>query len=180
MDPAYAETLLRRAGAEPLEAFPGRSRRWKARCLDPACRAVCYPVLRSIQRNNSAACPECSAPGFSSLAPSYIYLVINEYLGAAKVGIMNAGSSRLDQHRRAGWTVHQSAYMPMGWLAREAERAVIRRWRALGWPPAITDPAATPQGGNSETVAVIGDRDKHLLWNHVLLAITHTKRAGRS
>ncbi len=88
IDPAYAETLLRRAGAEPLEAFPGRSRRWKARCLDPACRAVCYPILRSIQRNNSAACPECSEPGFSSLAPSYVYLVINEQLGAAKVGAL--------------------------------------------------------------------------------------------
>jgi hypothetical protein len=172
MDPAYAETLLRRAGAEPLEPFPGRNVRWKARCLAPACRAVCYPIVRSIQRNKSAACPECSQPGFSSLAPSYVYLVVNEHLGAAKVGIMNAGSSRLDQHRRAGWSVHETAYIPMGWLARQAERAVLQRWRACGWPPAVIDSAAMPQGGISETVAMIGDRDKHLLWSHVLLAVT--------
>ena len=175
MDPGYAETLLRRAGAEPLDAFPGRRRRWKARCLDPACRSVCYPILSSIQRNNSAACSECRQWGFSSLAPSYVYLVVNEHLGAAKVGIMNAGSSRLDQHRRAGWTVHQSFYMPMGWGAKEVECAVLQRWRALGWPPAITDPAAMPQGGMSETVAMIDGRDRQLLWNDVLLAIAHTQ-----
>ena len=90
----------------------------------------------------------------------------------AKVGIMNAGSSRLDQHRRAGWSVHETAYIPMGWLARQAERAVLQRWRACGWPPAVIDSASMPQGGISETVAMIGDRDKHLLWSHVLLAVT--------
>ena len=32
-----------------------------------------------------------------------------------------------------------------------------------------------PQGGISETVAMAGARDRHLLWNHVLLAITDSK-----
>jgi hypothetical protein len=170
-DPAYAQTLLRRAGAEPLELFPGRNSRWKARCLDPGCRAVVYPILRSIQRNSSSACPECSDLGFNPLAPSSVYLVINLALVAAKVGIMNIGSSRLDQHRRAGWQTHDTAYVPMGWLARAVELAVISRWRELGWKQAVTDPALMPQGGMSETVALALGRDQDMLWNHVLTAV---------
>jgi hypothetical protein len=176
MDPAYAETLLRRAGAEPLEPFPGRNNRWKALCLDPACGTVVYPILRSIQRNGSPACPECNDPGFNPLAPSCIYLVINETLGTAKIGIMNAGSSRLDQHRRAGWHTYDTVYVPMGWLARAAERAVISRWRELGWPQAIADPIAMPQGGMSETVALAPGRDRRLLWKHVLIAVDYIMR----
>jgi hypothetical protein len=176
MDPGYAETLLRRAGAEPLEPFPGRDTRWKARCLDPACGSVVYPILRSIQRNGSPACPQCSDQGFNPLAPSCVYLVVNQMLGAAKVGIMNAGSSRLDQHRRAGWHTYDTVYMPMGWLARAAERAVISHWRELGWPPAVTDPSVMPQNGMSETVTLAHGRDGHLLWKHVLIAVDHITR----
>jgi hypothetical protein len=176
MDPAYAETLLRRAGAEQLEPFPGRNKRWKACCLDSACGAVVYPILRSIQRNGSPACPDCSDPGFNSLAPSYVYLVINEALGAAKVGIMNAGSSRLDHHRRADWQIHDTVYMPMGWLARAAERVVISGWRELGWPQAITHLAAMQQNGMSETVALAPSREVRLLWKHVLAAVDHVAR----
>ena len=179
-DPAYAQALLRRAGAEPLEPFPGRNSRWKACCLDPGCRAVVYPILRSIQRNGSPACPECSDTGFNPLAPSSVYLVINLTLSAAKVGIMNAGSSRLDQHRRAGWHTHDTAYAAMGWVARAAERAVISRWRELGWQQAITDPAAMPQGGMSETVALVPGGDPHVLWQHVLTAVDHAGQTRAS
>jgi hypothetical protein len=59
------------------------------------------------------------------------------------VGIMNAGSSRLEQHRRSGRSVHETAYVPVDWLAYEAERAVLNHWGASDWPPAIANPDTT-------------------------------------
>ena len=102
--------------------------------------------------------------------------MIKETLDGAKVGIMNAGSSRIDQHRRAGWHTYDTVYVPMGWLARAAERAVISRWRELGWPQAIADPISMPQGGMSETVALAPGRGRRLLWKQVLTAVDYTMR----
>jgi hypothetical protein len=89
-----------------------------------------------------------------------IYLVVSAQRSAVKVGIMNAGSGRLDEHRRNGWEsliIDGEPFVwpvPTGRQAEEIEHAIIRVWRE-GLGAAIAVAAHDmPQGGFTETASL--------------------------
>jgi hypothetical protein len=87
-----------------------------------------------------------------------LYLVTHEAHQAAKIGIgivwANGHMPRVAVHLSHGWSIH-AAWTGISALpdAYGIERAVIRRWREAGLPPAVTR-AQMPQSGYTETVAL--------------------------
>ena len=103
-------------------------------------------------RVRGSGCPACAFSGFSQSAPSIVYVLENKILQALKVGIMNQGTSRLQQLARDGWTVAELFDLPEGWMARDIERRVLTWIRHdLKAPPALTA-ADTKYAGWTETV----------------------------
>lgn len=58
-DPKEAIALIRRAGATPLEPFPGLQVKWKCKCNK--CKQIIYPRLGPIKYRNVRACQSCVA-----------------------------------------------------------------------------------------------------------------------
>ncbi|WP_351237692.1 hypothetical protein [Streptomyces sp. NPDC002133] len=147
---AAAEDLLRRAGAEPLAAFPGIKKPWRARCLN--CHRDITPSLDSIKHAGTGACRYCGGYGISADDNALVYLTTHQNLGAAKIGIAKVGSRRLLQHRAHGWTVVTTVKLP-GRHARAVEHAVLTAWKDLALPYGVR-PADMPQSGFTETVSL--------------------------
>ena len=172
LDPAFAAQILRESGAEPdlSVPFPGRRKRWVARCLIPDCGLKIFPIVESVRRGSSP-CPAHAAHGFNSAAPAFVYLVVEPTRRIAKIGICNAGSARIVVHSRMGWTLHEQTYFTEGWKAYAVEQSVLHRWRKIErWPVALTDAADMPQNGHTETVATAPGRTADVLWTHVQTA----------
>jgi len=96
-------------------------------------------------------CPACSVYGFDRTGPAVVYLVTHPVLRAHKVGIAGVASSRLRQHRAAGWEVYRTIEFPTGAEALAVEQAVLHWMRdEEGWPPALS-------AGSGWTETVDGD-----------------------
>ena len=81
-----------------------------------------------------------------------LYLLHHEALDALKIGVTNAGTNRLRDHRREGWEV-AGRVKGTGEAVYLAERAVLGWWREeLALPPHVSS-NSMPQGGWTETVS---------------------------
>ena len=136
------------AKVELLGPFTGTKDKVKTRCLGCG-----YVSMRTVQWSKpSGTCVRCGARPYDFTAPSVVYLLVHELLGALKIGVSNDGTNRLQDHRRQGWEIIEKHRMT-GEQAYLVERAVLAWWRVdLGLPPYLSR-AEMPQRGETETVS---------------------------
>ena len=109
------------------------------------------PHFASIQRGSG--CKFCAPYGLDLNAPATLYLIEQPELRAAKIGIAELTSDRIDVHIRHGWKVIKVWRFNTGKDAGHAETAVLEYFRnELKFPPFLR-PADMPQGGYTETIS---------------------------
>ena len=153
VDPDEAVELMRAAGLEPLEPYPGAHVPWRCRCT--TCAREVSPNYDSVQ--GGGACRFCSTGGIDYTAPGIIYLMHHPELFCLKIGVSTtaARTVRVDTHAKTGWVIIQTWDTPSGEDAEQIEQQVLTWWRnELGAPIALTK-AEMPNGGWSETAALI-------------------------
>jgi hypothetical protein len=167
-DPKTAVEDMKRAGYKPMVPFPegGVKARWLSIHLE--CGKEVSPTLDKIS-SGFRPCPHCSNHGYNAAMPAIVYLVVNDELGAAKIGICNEGSRRLVDHQRLGWTLARSAMLG-GREAPAVEAAVLRIWRVELMLPIALGADDMPQGGWTETMR-LKDRSLKLLLSDLRRAL---------
>jgi hypothetical protein len=131
-----------------LEPFTSTHHAIRVECLECG-----YQSRRRINWSAPAkGCVRCGHRPFDFTAPSVLYLLHHEALDALKIGVTNAGTNRLRDHRREGWEV-AGRVKGTGEAVYLAERAVLGWWREeLALPPHVSS-NSMPQGGWTETVS---------------------------
>ena len=163
VDPEDADSVMRSAGLEPLERYPGALTPWRCRCT--TCGREVAPVLGTIRAGGG--CRYCATRGLDLNAPALLYVITHGELEAHKVGIGSPTAGRLDTHRRHGWSVYRVMHFDTGQQAFEVEAGVLRWLRLeMGLPPALTQ-REMPQRGETETVHA-ADIELPLLWREVV------------
>ena len=122
INPEAAASLMREAGLEPLEQYPGSLRPWKCRCTK--CGRTVQPCYSTIHRG-SGGCRWCRSSGFKSSQNAIVYLITHPRHGAAKIGITDADRSRLKKHSQRGWQVLAEVQVP-GERALSIEKGITR------------------------------------------------------
>ncbi|MGY4963140.1 hypothetical protein [Streptomyces sp. 900105245] len=153
------------SGLQPLQSYPGVRERWKCKCLNPACRAIVFPTLGSVT-SRGTGCSECAEYGFKRERPAMVYLLAHERIQAAKVGICNVGTGRIEKHQGRGWELYATLSFAVGRDAERLEREILAEWRAQDWKP-VRDEGRTYDGW-TETAPVTPDLPIGSLWNGVL------------
>lgn len=160
---AARDLMITLAGLEPEVPYPGVREPWQSRCL--SCNSVVYPRLGSITSHGSG-CSECASYGFQRTAPAYVYFLTNSRLNAAKVGICNIDTGRIEKHVRRGWECRERLHFEVGRTAELLEKNVLAEWRAQGWGPVRDGEAA--YDGWTETVAITDEATAPELWMGIL------------
>lgn len=102
-------------------------------------------------------CPTCSQKGYAPGIPGILYFLEHEELRARKVGITNAGKTRLTKFQRYGWNVLFTYESDNGQLIVDAETAILRVIRKeLKMPPALGRQEMSLTGGWTETFSIDG------------------------
>lgn len=162
-DVAHATMVA--AGLVPLMTYPGVRERWKCRCMNPSCGAVVFPTLGSVH-SRGTGCVECAVSGFRPGEPALVYLLHHERLQAAKIGICNIGTGRIERHQRRGWQLHATLACRVGRDALRLEREVLAEWRAQDLKPVLDDGRGFD--GWTETAPLSSAATTELLWSGVL------------
>jgi len=150
IDEKDAIEIMVKSNLTPLESYKTVHTPWKSRCNK--CQQIVTPHLASIQRGSG--CKFCAPYGLDLDAPATLYLIEQPELRAAKIGIAESTSDRIDVHIRYGWKVLKVWQFKTGDLAGRAENAVLEYFRnELKLPPFLR-PADMPQGGYTETVSI--------------------------
>jgi hypothetical protein len=143
------------------------------------CGTFNRPRYSSIVSDGQGGCSQCSTSGFRGDKPALIYLMMHAAKQAAKAGICNIGTGRMDKHARNGWTPHATYRFDLGEHARAVEKMTVATWRARGsdWQEARV-PEANKYDGFTETVSLVR-ADGRLtslteLWDDVLSSIAAT------
>jgi hypothetical protein len=152
VDEEDAIRVMRAANLKPLEGFRGVHTPWKSQC--DKCHQVVSPRFASVQ--NGSGCRFCAPYGLDLLKPASLYLIEQLELRAAKIGIAESTSDRIDIHIRHGWNVVQVWHFETGELAGKAESAVLAYFRDELELPPFLGPSDMPQGGYTETVSSSG------------------------
>jgi hypothetical protein len=152
-DAAEAKEAMLGAGLTPLEPYPGRNKPW--RCTCEKCQREVSPRLGSIL-SGAGSCRFCADRGsFSVTQPTDVYLLHHDGFAALKVGVANQGSLRIAGHERHGWKLIKTWPCEDGATALFIERQVLRWWRHDRLAPEAMRPSEMPQGGFTETAAVL-------------------------
>ena len=105
----------------------------------------------------NSGCKYCQSVGLDRTAPGVLYLVKSEDFQSLKIGVTSTAAkvNRLQRHAKCGWVEVQQWSLDNGAIAEAVETLVLNMWRKnLGVPFAVL-PSDMPQGGFSETVALI-------------------------
>jgi formylmethanofuran dehydrogenase subunit E len=147
-----AINVMHGAGVEPLEPYPGSTRRWKCRCMK--CNSIVSPRYNDVQRGHGA-CLHCSGHPRGADA-AVIYLMLHKKHQAVKIGIGAArqGRGRVKQHEKRGWSALYIWDSVDGVTAYTVEQTVLSTWRSTGIPTAVL-PSDMPQGGWTETAPLV-------------------------
>jgi recombinational DNA repair protein (RecF pathway) len=151
VDPKDAEAIMLAASLKPLEPFTKSEAPWKSQCLK--CSEIVFSSFHTVK--GGSACRYCANRGFQPNKESIVYLVVNELFKAAKIGIMNVGTSRIRDHQKNGWFVLHQVEVP-GKLAMEIESSILLYWRDELRLPIYMSPESMPQAGYTETVSLDG------------------------
>jgi hypothetical protein len=144
--------MMEEAGLTPLEKYQSVHAPWKSRCNK--CNQIVHPQFTSVQRGSG--CRFCAPYGLDLQKPATLYLIEQSELRAAKIGIAESTSDRIDVHIRRGWKVIQVWQFSTGELAGKAEGAVLAYFRDELELPPFLGPSDMPQGGYTETVSSSG------------------------
>ena len=125
INPEDATLLMRDAGLEPLEPYPGTQTPWKCRCLK--CERGVTPTYLSV--SHGGGCRYCATPGLNWQDKSTLYLLTSTHF--MKVGIANKKtlSKRLRQHKRWGLEPVSFWEFETGDAAYRVEQGVVSWWR---------------------------------------------------
>lgn len=139
---------------EPLEGYVSATTPRRCRCL--TCAREVTPQYNSL-KSGQGGCKYCAPVGLQRAAPGVLYLVKYDAYRVLKVGVTSTSSrrDRVKAHVDNGWEVVKTWDVADAGLAEAAETAVLNHWRkALGAPVAMRR-EDMPQGGYSETVAMM-------------------------
>ena len=136
----------------PLEEYSVSETIWKC-----ACQICDGSVDIENKRNSSWECRYCKyKPGpekFSEINPAILYLIVNEKLGAAKIGVSGKkDSERMQQHEEAGWKIEKTWQLTNGADAKILEARVKRMWKNAGIKTLPRN--KLPQGGYTESALI--------------------------
>lgn len=174
VNPETAKGNMIERGYWPLADFPGTRAPWLSACME--CGEFIRPRYSSIVNSGQGGCFNCATSGFRESEPALIYLVVHHDMQAAKVGICNLETRRIDKHRRRGWVLHETYQFDQGVYARAAEKATVTLWRARGknWQQFLL-PKREKYDGFTETVSLIRAdgslTSPDALWTDVLTSI---------
>ncbi|WP_405649639.1 hypothetical protein OG581_52490 [Streptomyces sp. NBC_01386] len=164
IDPLTArDIMISQAGLMPQEPYPGVRERWECRCMN--CQSIVHPTLGSVN-SRGTGCSECANSGFQRGSPGLLYLVTHQRLQAAKIGICNLHTRRIERHEGRGWQRHATLDFPLGRDAELLERQVLAEWRAQGWRPVLD--GGKPYDGWTETIPFDEEVTPDTLWQGVL------------
>ncbi len=92
-------------GWDPESVFPNdkKNRQWKCKHGHIVFAAPTTRIRSFKHHGGGDGCAECSTSGFKISKPSAFYLVYRT--GQFKLGKMNIGSGRIEEHRRNGWSL---------------------------------------------------------------------------
>lgn len=148
-----AISIMESAGFKPIEQYKSRVSPWKS--IHLKCGYEVAPTLSNVTRGTG--CKFCANTGIDYTAPGILYLMKHEGFYSIKIGISStkARKLRIPTHVRNGWELIRQWNLDTADTALTIETIIINKWRKeLGAPPAIT-PSDMPQGGASETAALI-------------------------
>lgn len=158
-----AVALFRARGFEPLEPFPGGGRRdWLCRCI----RCGNDVELQFTSVKAGRGCRYCAHSGFKAHEAAWLYLIFHRQLDAAKIGVTNLNTRRIQNHASQGWELYERIEVP-GLNALDLEEAVLRRWRLTLGLPQVLPREAMRYGGATET-ARLSALDLAGEWRRVL------------
>lgn len=164
IDPRRARELMLRRGFEPLEDYPGVREPWRCRCR--TCKNIVKPSLSSITRKPQGGCNTCAEYGFKRGKPAAVYLMIHRRMQAAKVGVCNLDSGRIEKHQRRGWELYRAMPFELGQRAEDLETEVLVEWRSEGREPVLD--GENTYDGYTETVPLQDPADAALLWQDLV------------
>ena len=154
IDEDVAAAVMLANQLEPLEPYPGSAEPWLCRCMK--CQREVTPRRHGVQKGQGG-CKYCQSVGLDRTAPGVLYLVRSEDFQSLKIGVTSTAAkvNRLERHAKCGWVEVQQWSLDNGAIAEAVETLVLNMWRKnLGVPFAVL-PSDMPQGGFSETVALI-------------------------
>ena len=123
--PELAKELL----GDPTKYIAGTHEMLEWKCS--TCRYEWPATGHSRVRSSGGGCSKCSKRGHDQSKASVFYIVGRP--GQFKLGIMNAGTKRLNQHRWSGWATLDTIELT-GRSARELETTAKRMLRKKGVP----------------------------------------------
>ncbi|WP_158812337.1 hypothetical protein [Streptomyces fulvoviolaceus] len=102
------------------------------------CGIEVSPTLVKIRAGGG--CKFCATHGIDLAGPSKVYVITHREWKAVKIGIgaCTGYASRLIQHERQGWQLHQARDYTTGAAAYDVEQAVLSRLRQAGLIPFLT------------------------------------------
>ena len=149
VDESDAVFIMKKAGLIPLEKYQSANTPWKSQCNK--CKQIVMPRFATVQRGSG--CRFCAPYGLDLNKPATLYLIEQPELRAAKIGIAESTSDRIDVHIRYGWKVLKVWQFNTGELAGRAETAVLSYFRDELKTCPFLRPADMPQGGFTETIS---------------------------
>ena len=154
VDPDEATKLMRSAGLEPIALYPGAGAPWLCRCQE--CEREVAPSYSNV-RKRGRGCRYCAPIGFAYAAPGLVYLLHNPSYAVLKVGKTTQATirNRVSDHLARGWVLVGTWATESGDAATIVEARVLAWWRQdLGAPAALLR-EDMPQGGWTETAALV-------------------------
>lgn len=149
VNPNEAITLMKAAGVEPLEPYPGYSAKWKVRCM--RCGRESTPMYSSIAKGQGA-CFRCGTNYGNE--PAHVYLVHDLKRKVVKIGITNIHAHRMKKYQN--WETVKFIRVGSGNEAAKIEAEVLKKWRIeMGLSPALSR-EEMPHKGYSETADEAG------------------------
>ena len=150
----FVDALFAAKDLEPLEEYKGASIPRLCRCLK--CKREVSPQYNSL-KSGQGGCKYCSPVGLQRAAPGILYLVKNDSYRAMKVGVSSetARQDRIKSHKDNGWEVVKTWTVVDAGLAEVVETSVLSHWRTVVGAPIAMQRKDMPQGGYSETVAML-------------------------
>ena len=150
---SVAIAIMTNASFKPLEKYTSRVKPWKS--IHLKCGYEVKPTLANVAKGSG--CKYCAETGIDYKAPGILYLLKHEKFQTLKVGIssVKAKKIRIPTHEKFGWELIKQWNLDTANTALTIETIVISKWRnELGAPVALT-PKDMPQGGFSETAALV-------------------------
>ena len=154
LDPKLVDIFFISKGLQPLEPYQGAA--IPRRCECTLCGHIVKPQYNSL-KSGQGGCRYCATSGIDYKAPGILYLLKHEKFQALKVGISStkARKLRIPTHIKFGWELIREWSLDSANTALTIETIVISKWRnELGAPPFLL-PKDMPQGGASETAALL-------------------------